>query len=66
MRRPIYNFAIDPELLTALRTLKVRDGIPESEQIRRGIRLWLKSKGVAVKATGEAERQRGLKPRRRS
>jgi hypothetical protein len=66
LRRPIYNFAIDPELLAALRTLKVRDGIPESEQIRRGIRLWLKSKGVKVPPANETERQRGLKPRRRS
>jgi hypothetical protein len=46
MRRPIYNFAIDPELLAALRHVKARDGISESEQIRRGIRLWLKTKGV--------------------
>ncbi|MGE0448021.1 MAG: ribbon-helix-helix protein, CopG family [Vicinamibacterales bacterium] len=62
MRRPIYNFAIDPELLAAIRQLKERDGISESEQIRRGIRLWLESKGVRV----EGERQRGGKPRRRS
>ena len=48
-RRPIYNFAIDPELLAALRAVKVRDGISESEQIRRGIRLWLKTKGVTPK-----------------
>lgn len=46
MRRPIYNFAIDPELLAALRAIKARDGISESEQIRRGIKLWLAQKGV--------------------
>jgi hypothetical protein len=36
MRRPIYNFAIDPDLLAGLRHVKDRDGISESEQIRRG------------------------------
>ena len=46
--------AIDPELLVALRRVKARDGISESEQIRRGIRLWLKSKGVRT----EADRKR--------
>jgi len=55
MRRPIYNFAIDVELLFALRKVKARDGISESEQIRRGIRLWLARKGLRIKA----ERKRG-------
>lgn len=50
MRRPIYNFAIDEELLEAIRAVKVRDGISESEQIRRGLKLWLKSKGVRIEA----------------
>ena len=47
-RRPIYNFVLDQDLLDALRAIKQRDGISESEQIRRGIRLWLKTKGVKV------------------
>ena len=59
MRRPIYNFAIDPELLQALRQVKVRDGISESEQIRRGIRLWLKSKGVRPETRRPRARTRG-------
>ena len=42
------NFYIDPELAEGLKTLKERDGIPESEQIRRGIKLWLEAKGVKV------------------
>ena len=40
-----YTLKIDPELLAALREIKARDGISESEQIRRGIQLWLESKG---------------------
>jgi hypothetical protein len=44
-----YTLKIDPELIAALRAIKARDGIGESEQIRRGIQLWLKQKGVTVK-----------------
>jgi hypothetical protein len=57
-KRP-YNVKIDPELLDALRAVKERDGINESEQIRRGIRLWLKSKGVTVQALRPRARTRG-------
>jgi hypothetical protein len=36
---------ISEEMASQLRGLQERDGIPVSEQIRRGIRLWLKAKG---------------------
>ncbi len=39
------NFRIEEELLTALEKVRERDGVPVSEQVRRGIRLWLSSKG---------------------
>jgi len=42
------NFLIDPDLAEGLKRVKARDGIPEGEQIRRGIRMWLKSKGVRI------------------
>ena len=47
------NFYIDEDLAEGLSTVKARDGVSESEQIRRGIRLYLESKGItgAVKAT---------------
>lgn len=48
-----YTLKIDPELLDALRTIKIADGISESEQIRRGIKLWLAQKGAT-----KAERKR--------
>lgn len=51
-----YTLKIDPELLDALREIKQRDGINESEQIRRGIQLWLDSKGMT--ASRRAERKR--------
>lgn len=40
------NFRIDPELEDGLRLIREREGIAESEQIRRGIQLWLELKGV--------------------
>jgi Arc/MetJ-type ribon-helix-helix transcriptional regulator len=41
---------IDEELLDGMQSLKERDGVPVSEQVRRAIQRWLKSKGVTVKA----------------
>jgi metal-responsive CopG/Arc/MetJ family transcriptional regulator len=37
-----YLVRIDPEELERLKAIKTRDGINESEQIRRAIREWLK------------------------
>ena len=56
-RKRAYTLKIDQELLDALRQVKTRDGISESEQIRRGIRLWLESKSV-VKVDRERQRTR--------
>jgi hypothetical protein len=41
----LYSFKIDPAVADALKQIKARDGIGESEQIRRGIAMWLQSKG---------------------
>jgi hypothetical protein len=45
-----YNFWIDEEQRDALRFIKDRDGVLESEQIRRAVDLWLEQKGVKTKA----------------
>jgi len=44
------NIRIDADLVDALETIRDDEGIPVSEQIRRGIRLWLEQKGAAPKA----------------
>ena len=44
--RKLYSFYIDTDLAAALKALKARDGTPESEAVRRGLRSYLKSKGV--------------------
>jgi hypothetical protein len=51
--RKLYNFYIDPDLAAGLKRLKERDGVPESEQVRRAVREWLQRKGVL-----KAERKR--------
>jgi hypothetical protein len=45
-----YTFYLDSELREALATIKERDGISESEQIRRAIKGWIEQKDVRVKA----------------
>jgi hypothetical protein len=45
-----YSFWIDDEQREGLKALKERDGVLESEQIRRALNEWLSKKGVNVKA----------------
>ena len=45
------NVRIDPDLVVALEAIRDAEGIPVSEQIRRGIRLWLDQKGAATRTT---------------
>ena len=41
-----YSFYIDDKQVEGLKTVKERDGVLESEQIRRAINDWLEKKGV--------------------
>ena len=43
------NFYLDADLGDGLKAIKERDGVSESEQIRRGVKMWLESKGHRVK-----------------
>ena len=45
-----FNFWLGEEQREGLRVVKERDGIPESEQVRRAIAEWLERKGVKAKA----------------
>ena len=44
-----YSFWIDDHQADGLKRVKERDGVLESEQIRRAINAWLDAKGVRVK-----------------
>jgi hypothetical protein len=49
MTRQRFNFWIDDDLRDGLKAIRDRDGIVESEQIRRAVRDWLQKKGVGAK-----------------
>jgi metal-responsive CopG/Arc/MetJ family transcriptional regulator len=49
---------LDEELLEGLREVWERDGVSVSEQIRRAVRTWLKSRGVVVVKPAKSERKR--------
>jgi hypothetical protein len=54
--RKLYSFWIDPTQAEGLKALKTRDGVPESESLRRAIDAWLKEKGVSVEKKPERKR----------
>jgi hypothetical protein len=53
-----YTFFIDDAQRAALTAIKARDGISESEQIRRAIQTWIDAKGVIVKPERKRARTR--------
>jgi len=55
--RLLFNFVITPEMKQALRAIKKRDGISESEQARRALAAWIESKRIRLKgAKGQKKR----------
>ena len=52
-----FTFAIADEMKAALTSIRERDGIPEAEQIRRGIQMWLDSKGAGAKGKPASTRK---------
>ena len=40
------TFYLDDELAEGLKTLKTERGVPETEQVRRAVRMWLESEGI--------------------
>jgi hypothetical protein len=59
--RKLHTFRIDEELFQAMQEIWERDGIQVSEQVRRAIRAWLQTKGVAPR---RAERKRAVTRKR--
>ena len=57
-REHVTTFRMDDALLDAMEQLREREGIPFSEQIRRGLRLFFESKGIVVKAERPRARTR--------
>src|SRR5437899_2435188 len=44
--RPLCTYTLDPDLIDGLKKLRERDGVSESETVRRALRKWLERKGV--------------------
>jgi hypothetical protein len=44
--KQMYSLRLDSDLADLLKVVKERDGIPESEQIRRALRRWFEQKDV--------------------
>ena len=45
-KKIMYSLRLDPQHARLLKAIKARDGIPESEQIRRALLTWFEQKGV--------------------
>lgn len=50
MAKKSFTFHIADEQKAALKAIREQDGLPEAEQIRRGIQMWLDSRAVQRKA----------------
>lgn len=48
-----YSFWVEESQLEGLRFVADRDGIRESEQIRRAVNAWLETKGVTLAGSGQ-------------
>jgi Arc/MetJ-type ribon-helix-helix transcriptional regulator len=60
--RPLCTFTLDPDLIAGLKKLRERDGVSESETVRRALRKWLERKGVVRKGRATVPgRQKGAK-----
>ena len=56
--RQMHTFYLEPELAAGLKAIKERDGVSESEQVRRAVRLWFDAKGYKLKAQKGGKRKR--------
>lgn len=45
-KKIMYSLRLEPEQARLLKAIKARDGVPESEQIRRALVLWFEQKGM--------------------
>jgi len=58
MDRKRYTFWIDVDQAAALKRIKTRDGVPESEQLRRAIAAWIDARWRTAIRRGDGPRKR--------
>jgi hypothetical protein len=49
-KKKTFTFHLADDMKAALQEIRERDGISEAEQIRRGVQMWLASRGATEKA----------------
>ncbi len=52
------TFRLEANLIAGLRQVRARDGIFITEQVRRALQAWLKTKGVSVELNAANGRRR--------
>lgn len=55
---------IDDDIMESLKAIHVRDGIPQSEQIRRALRAWIEERGRAAPEARTARKR--VQPRKQA
>lgn len=60
------SFRLDEELLEALKTVQERDGVPQTEQVRRALRAWLEERGALVPAKAQQTARKRAPTRKRA
>jgi hypothetical protein len=51
------SLELPPELKAGLDAVKERDGVPQSEQIRRAVRAWLEDRGIKLPTAQRGQRR---------
>ena len=57
MTRRMHSYYLDLELTEGLNAIRDRDGVLPSEQVRRAIAMWLKSKGYKASSTARPRKK---------
>jgi hypothetical protein len=53
----MYCLRLDPEQVRLLKLVKAREGVLQSEQIRRALAMWFAKKGIVDESAGPPERR---------
>lgn len=63
-RSKLFSFAITEQLKSAMRRLKDRDGISESEQARRALEAFLLGRGIRLDGSDEPQEAVRARPKK--
>jgi hypothetical protein len=58
------SFRLEDEIVHGLKFVQERDGIPQTEQVRRALRAWLAERGVLAPPPTKTARKRAATSKR--